>query len=159
MGDGIAPFLAGDRPAEQTVVPRLMGFAKSYGGTMVEPVAAIEVARRLIAAIEAGDLDTIRNLYSEDVQIWHNTDGAFETRAENLRTLSWVVENLADLRYDDIVCQPTPTGFVQQHVLRATGPKGATVALPACIVATVDDGHITRLDEYLDSAHVLRLAT
>jgi ketosteroid isomerase-like protein len=26
--------------------------------------------------------------------------------------------------------------------------------IPACIVGTVNDGQITRIDEYLDSAHV-----
>ena len=74
-----------------------------------------------------------------------------------LRTLAWVVENLADRRYGDVTCQPTPTGFVQQHVLRATGANGNAVELPACIVAVVDGDRITRIDEYLDSAHVARL--
>jgi ketosteroid isomerase-like protein len=31
--------------------------------------------------------------------------------------------------------------------------KDKEIALPACIIATVEGGHITRLDEYLDSAH------
>ena len=58
-----------------------------------------------------------------------------------------VVENLADRRYGDVTCQPTPTGFVQQHVLRATGPNGKAVELSACIVAVVDGDRITRIDE------------
>lgn len=125
--------------------------------TVVEPAAAVEVARRLFAAIEAGDIDTVRDLYTEDAQIWHNTDRKVQSCAENLRTLSWVIGHLADLRYEDVSCQPTPTGFVQQHVLRAGGLQGQTVALPACIVATVDGGRITRIDEYLDSAQVAEL--
>ncbi len=125
---------------------------------MVEPAAAIEVARQLFAAIEAGDIDTVRDLYTGDAGIWHNTDGITQTLDENLRTLSWVIENLADIRYEDVICQPTPTGFVQQHVLHATAPSGAAVALPACIVVTINGSHITRIDEYLDSAHVAQLA-
>lgn len=125
---------------------------------MAEPATAIEVARRLFAAIEAGSIDTVSELYTEDARIWHNTDGVTQTRDENLRTLRWVVENLVKLRYTDVTCQATPTGFVQQHVLRATTPSGASVELPVCIVATVDGGRISRIDEYLDSAHVARLA-
>ena len=33
------------------------------------------------------------------------------------------------------------------------------IALPACIVATVEGGHITRLDEYLDSAQTAVFAS
>jgi len=119
----------------------------------------IEVAERLFGAIEAGDADAVRSLYAEDARIWHNTDGVVQAPEENLRTLSWVVENLTDRRYEDVVRQATAGGFVQQHVLRVTTPDGRRVELPACIVCSVEGGRITRLDEYLDSAHVARLVT
>ncbi len=115
---------------------------------------SLEVARRLFAAIEAGDVEVVRDLYADDAVVWHNNDGVAQTREENLRTLEWVVEHLADRRYEEVTCQPTPTGFVQQHVLRATGPADGPVEVPACLVATVVDGQITRIDEYLDSAHL-----
>jgi len=118
---------------------------------------ALEVARRLFAAIEVGDVDAVRDLYADDAVVWHNSDGVAQTRDENLRTLAWVVEHLADRRYEELRCQPTPTGFVQQHVLRATGPAERPVEVPACLVATVVDGRITRIDEYLDSAHLASL--
>ena len=125
---------------------------------MTDPAHVVAVAKRLFAAIESGDVDAVRDLFTEDARIWHNVDGIEQTRDENLRTLAWVVENLADRRYGDVTCQPTPTGFVQQHVLRATGANGSAVELPACIVAVVDGDRIARIDEYLDSAHVARLA-
>ncbi len=66
-----------------------------------------------------------------------------------------MASNLRDLRYEEVRRQPTPSGFVQQHVLRATLPGGGAFELPACIVIDLDgDGRITRLDEYLDSAAV-----
>lgn len=44
-------------------------------------------------------------------------------------------------------------GAVQQHVLRGTRVStGEEVALHACVVIAVEDGKITRLDEYFDSA-------
>jgi ketosteroid isomerase-like protein len=48
-------------------------------------------------------------------------------------------------------------GFLQEHVLRGTAPGGQVVAMPACIIATVADGRITRIHEYLDPAGVAAL--
>ena len=116
-----------------------------------------DVADRLFAAIEAGDLEAVRSLYAPDAVIWHNTDGSEQTVDENLRVLRWVVGHLADRRYEDVRRSPTQTGFVQQHVLRGTRPDGRRVEVPACLVVSCDAGRITRLEEYLDSAHVARL--
>ena len=126
---------------------------------MAALVGATEVARRLFAAIEAGDIDAVRELYHDDVRIWHNTDGVAQTAEENLRTLGWMVEYLAERRYEEVNCQPTPTGFVQQHVLRVTTLTGTKVELPACMVVTLRDGRISRIDEYFDSAHLAQLVT
>jgi ketosteroid isomerase-like protein len=118
---------------------------------------ALAVAERLFAAIEAGDLDAVRSIYAESVEVWHNTGRDVQTRDENLRVLGWVVRNLHDRRYEEVRRSPTPDGFVQQHVLRAVRPDGQRVEIPACIVCRCDGGRITRLDEYLDSADVVRL--
>ena len=45
-------------------------------------------------------------------------------------------------------------GFVQQHELRGVRQDGVAVRLAACIVCAVEDGRITRLDEYFDSAQL-----
>jgi ketosteroid isomerase-like protein len=41
---------------------------------------------------------------------------------------------------------------IQQHVLRGTLPDGREVALHAAMYLQVRDGHVTRIEEYLDSA-------
>jgi ketosteroid isomerase-like protein len=115
---------------------------------------ALAVADRLFAAIEAGEVDAVRELYDPAVEVWHNTDRAAQGREENLATLDWVVCNLQGLRYTDVRRSATDDGFVQRHVLVATNRAGRRVEVPACVVATVRDGRITRLDEYLDSAAV-----
>jgi ketosteroid isomerase-like protein len=112
---------------------------------------AIETAGKLFRAIENGDVDAIRNIYTPETKIWHNNDGIAQSVEQNLAVLKWVIGNIKHVKYTDVRLQPTPTGFVQQHVLRGRF-KDKDIALPACIVATVEDGHITRLDEYLDSA-------
>jgi ketosteroid isomerase-like protein len=118
---------------------------------------ALAVADQLFRAIVAGRVDLVAELYAADATIWHNHDGVDQTPAENLRVLGWLVENLPGVRYDQIRRSATATGFVQQHVLHVTNPAGTDIAIPACIVATVDDGRITRLEEYLDSRHIDRL--
>lgn len=118
---------------------------------------SLEVADKLFAAIPRGDLDAVRGIYAPDAQIWHNHDGVTQDVTANLRVLAWVVQNVKGIRYEEVRRQATPTGFVQQHVLRGTGPSGKPVEIPACIVCTVAGGRITRLDEYLDSAQIAAL--
>lgn len=114
----------------------------------------LQLADRFFAAIPKGDLETVRGIYAPDALIWHNDDQATQSVEQNLRVLAWVVKNISGLRYEEIRRHVTPSGFVQQHVLRGTAPNGRALEVPACILCTVKDGRITRLDEYLDSAQV-----
>ena len=114
------------------------------------------VADDLFASIEKGDIDGVRALYAPNAVIWHNTDGIEQNADQNLAVLQWVIDNLADRAYDDVRRSEFDGGFVQQHVLRFTR-NGVRQEVPACIVAAVSDGKITRIDEYLDSAHVARI--
>ena len=117
---------------------------------------AAAIADRLFAAIETGDIDVVRNLYAPDAVIWHNNDEAEQTPDHNLAVLQWVVDHLADRRYEDVRRHITGDGFVQQHVLRFTR-DGERYGIPACLVVTCDGDHITRIEEYLDSAHIRRI--
>jgi ketosteroid isomerase-like protein len=119
---------------------------------------ALAVAERLFAAIPKGDIEAVRALYATDAVIWHNFDQKSQTPAENLAVLSWVVSNIKGLRYEEIQREATLNGFIQQHVLRGTAPNGSALEVPACIVCTVKNGRITRLDEYLDTAQLAPLS-
>ena len=119
----------------------------------------LELCDQLFSAIMRADIDAVRQIYAPDAVIWHNNDGQEETPDRNLRVLSWVARNIKDIRYEDIRRQETPTGFVQQHVLRGIAPNGTSLEIPACIVCQVSGGRITRLDEYLDSAHTAALTS
>lgn len=115
------------------------------------------VAQQLFDAIERGDVEALRSLYHVDARIWHNTDGAEQSVGENLRVLRWLVRNTSLRRYDEVRREIIPSGFVQMHVLRLDLGTGGSVQIPACLVARVSHGLITRIDEYLDSAHVAAL--
>jgi len=116
---------------------------------------SLEVAEQLFKAIEHGDVATVRGLYAPHIKIWHNFDGATQKIDENLALLEWMVGNITEIAYSNIKRQPTPTGFVQQHVLHGrVKSSGKAVAIAACMVGIVEGGQITRLDEYLDSAQI-----
>jgi len=120
---------------------------------------ADEIADRLFAAIERGDVEGVRGVYDPDARVWHNYDEVEQSVEENLGVLAWVIRTLADRSYDEVRRQPTTTGFVQQHVLRFTRGDGTRQEVPACLVVACDHeaGTITRIDEYIDSAHVARI--
>jgi ketosteroid isomerase-like protein len=100
----------------------------------------------LLAAITAGNVEAVRDIYAPDAVIWHNNDGIEQSADDNLRVLGWVVTNIRNLRYENVHRQRTDSGFMQQHVLRGTAPNGHELSIPACIVCTVHNGRITRLD-------------
>ena len=55
-------------------------------------------------------------------------------------------------RYEIVRRAPAGDGVIQQHVLRGTLRSGQEVALHAVMYLQVRDGHVTRIEEYLDSA-------
>lgn len=116
-------------------------------------LSPLDVAERLFNAIQAGDLAAVSAIYDPDVRIWHNNDQATQDRETNLRVIGWLAKNIPDIRYEEVRRHLFAGGFVQQHVLRGTAPNGKPFEVPACIVCEVAGGRVTRLDEYLDSAH------
>ncbi len=117
----------------------------------------LELCDLFFAAISRGDIDAVRAIYAPDAVIWHNDEKAEQTPDRNLKVLGWVTRNIKDMRYEEVRRHATPTGFVEQHVLRGVAPNGAPLEIPACIVCEVREGRITRLDEYLDSAQTAAL--
>ena len=115
------------------------------------------LADRLIHAIEKSDLETARGCYTPGARIWHNFDGIAQTVDENLKTLKWMDKRLSNRRYEVKSRHAFDGGYVQQHVLHGTLNNGEAFAMPACLVVTVKDGRIARLEEYLDTAHTLAL--
>lgn len=113
-----------------------------------------DLAKRFFDAIEAGDIDAVADSYTEDAVIWHNFDGLEQSRADNLETLKGMVGRISDRLYDDRRVEVFEGGFVQQHVLRGTRKDGVRLSMPGVLVCQVRDGKISRIDEYLDSAHV-----
>ena len=110
-----------------------------------------ELVARFFTALEAGDIDTVRAIYAPEALIWHNDDLVDQSVADNLKVLAALHRTVSGLRYDVIRRAVVDDGVLQQHVLRGTLPDGTDVELHAAMYLQVRDGHITRIEEYLDS--------
>jgi len=110
-----------------------------------------DTVNRFFAAIEAGDIEQVKAIYAPDCLIWHNDDLLEQPVEDNLKVLAGLHRAVSGLRYDVVRRAVTGDGVIQQHVLRGSLPNGAEVALHAAMYLQVRDGHITRIEEYLDS--------
>jgi len=109
------------------------------------------LADRFMRAIETGDIQAVRACYAPDARIWHNNDGLEQTVDENARVLAWVARHLSGRRYEIKSRHIFDGGYVQQHVLHGSLRNGKLFSMPACLVVTVTNGRIARLNEYLES--------
>lgn len=130
---------------------------------MNEPnVGPAETAARLcdelMAAVVDDELHRIADgVLAEDAVIWSSDTGVEQDVTGNLKRLRWITRNIAGRRYDNVRRASTPTGLVQQHVVRGTAPNGAELSIPACFVVEVRGERIVRIDEYFDSASIAAL--
>ena len=112
------------------------------------------IASAFFAAIERGDLDVVRELYSAEAEIWHNVTNRVQTRDENLALLRYFTRRVSERRYEVLAREFFDGGFVQRHVLHGRLESGDLIAAPVCLVIHVSKGRIDRLFEYLDPATV-----
>ncbi|WP_245234013.1 nuclear transport factor 2 family protein [Mycobacterium sp. PS03-16] len=120
--------------------------------------AVEEVADRLFAAIADSDIAAVEALWAPDVRVWHSGDRRDNERARALRVIGWFVGRTVERRYEVLDRRFFDGGFVQQHILHATGTGGEVVAMRVCIVIMVgEDGLITRIDEYFDTTDLAPL--
>lgn len=115
------------------------------------------IARALFDAFQVGDIETARSLCHEGFEGSQN-GGPAMNRDGLLGFVAAVKARVPDFRYEDIVCEATPDGFVEEHTVRGTLPDGGQINLRLCVVASVEDGKVRHVREYLDSAGAVGLA-
>jgi uncharacterized protein len=111
-----------------------------------------KVAEAMNRATGAADRSELETLFTEDAVVWHNFDDLDGDRDRLITSVASLHGSVPDLRVEVLAQAGTASGFVQRQVFRGSGP-GGELALHSCVVATVtDDGRISRLDEYVDTA-------
>ncbi|MDT5102308.1 MAG: hypothetical protein QOC76_6045 [Mycobacterium sp.] len=117
-----------------------------------------DVADRLFAAIERGDAATVEAMWAADVLVWKSAEPQDQVKKRALRVISWFMDTTTERRYEIIDRQFFDGGFVQQHVLHATGRNGGSISMRVCIVVKVGStGLVSRIDEYFDPAEIAPL--
>lgn len=125
-----------------------------------------ETADRLFASITLGDKAAVERLWSEDIAVWRAGAGPDPLRTDDkaraLRVIDWFITATAARRYEILdrrfFDDGAVSGFVQQHILHATGHAGRTISMRVCIVIRVGaNGLIERIDEYFDPAQIAPL--
>jgi len=111
-----------------------------------------ELCHRFFDAVEACDGDTVAALYAPDFTFWINRGGAESTREASLETLRKGYALHRRRTYDDRIIDTFESGFVARYSVNVVEHNGRRTSLWACVVAQCKDGHITRIDEYLDSS-------
>ena len=110
-----------------------------------------EIADRLLSCLTSGELDVAASLCAPDVTVRQNggRSRSFEAVAEQVRAIRRVAP---DWRFENPVRGETEWGFVEEHDSCGTLPDGTTFRFAICNVATIENGLITSIREYLDSA-------
>ena len=117
-----------------------------------------DVAERLFAAIEKGDAAAVEALWDDEVLVWKSAEPQEQVKTRALRVIFWFMDATTERRYEILDRQFFDGGFVQQHVLHATGRNGGSISMRVCIVIKVGtNGLISRIDEYFDPAAIAPL--
>ncbi len=122
-----------------------------------------QVADQLFAAIEQSDETTLAQLFDDDIAVWRVGARRDDDKKRALKVLRWFIGVTTQRRYEILDRQLFPGGFVQQHILHATGRDGGLIALRVCIVIRVgvspscSQALISRIDEYFDPAELAPL--
>jgi ketosteroid isomerase-like protein len=117
--------------------------------------AIVDVADQLFAAIERSDEARLSELFDDDIAVWRVGARRDDDKERALKVLRWFVGVTENRRYEVLDRQLFCDGFVQQHILHATGRNGGLIALRVCIVIKVNSNdHINRIDEYFDPAQL-----
>lgn len=122
----------------------------------------IDAANRLFAAIERSDIAAVDAMWSDDIAVWRVGSRRDDDKARAMRVIDWFIGVTTQRRYEILDRQlfedGSARGFVQQHVLHATGRGGQSISLRVCIVIRLGaDGLIVRIDEYFDPAEIAPL--
>lgn len=122
----------------------------------------LDAANRLFTAIERSDVAAVDAMWSNEIAVWRVGARRDNDKTRAMRVIDWFIGATTQRRYEILDRQlfddGSVRGFVQQHILHATGHAGQSISLRVCIVIRVGtDGLIERIDEYFDPAGIAPL--
>jgi ketosteroid isomerase-like protein len=110
-----------------------------------------DIAEAIGRSAATRDLDIARRLFAPGATVWNAIGDATMKVEDSLRSLQAVLDVTSELSYTDVRVMPTAQGYLEQHYVDAVMKGGQHVRIPAIMVVTVNDGLITRLEEYIEA--------
>lgn len=122
---------------------------------VTDELAILSIADDLSTAMEGSDVGMIQEIWNDDIAVWHSGDRADNDYDRAYAVICWFLNRTTKRRYEVLDRRAFEGGFVQQHILHATGTNGAVIAMRVCIVvALAANGLISRIDEYFDPREI-----
>jgi ketosteroid isomerase-like protein len=119
-----------------------------------------EIAAALHLALETGQAEDLGPLLADDAVVWHNSDRLTLTKDQALPRIEGVARLVDAVQVEVISRQEAPESFVEQIVLRGVMRlNGSPLELHNCLVVSLRDGLVTRIDEYVDPNVTSQLKT
>ena len=110
------------------------------------------IVDRFYAGLASGNLDAALACLTPDVRVWHSFDGIAQDRESSLAGWRGLVAAFPERAFVDVRRHRVPGGFVQQQLMTGRTAAGELVGWPVCVMITLRDGLISRIDEYIDRA-------
>jgi ketosteroid isomerase-like protein len=118
-----------------------------------------EFVRAFSHALETGDADALVGHLAPESIVWHNHDRQEVDAVTNMQGVGVLAKMVRDLKLDVLRVAPTPDGFVMQFVMRGiVTANGKPFEMQNCIVVSMIDGKVTRIDEYVDPTVAAQLS-
>ena len=115
-------------------------------------MTVLELAKKYMNALSAGDVAGARSCLHPDARIWHNYDGAEQSVDENMGTFKFLLQKSTELSYDIHRMEEIEGGYLQRHTLNITSVAGDKLSSEALAMIFVEGGQITRIEEFIDPA-------
>lgn len=121
-------------------------------------MSTLDLAKRFMAAAGQGDDVAARECLHPDCEIWHNFDNATQTVDENMALMLRMKAASKERIYEIHMMEEVPNGYVQRHTLHITSlDVENTYSAEALSWISVNEGKITRIEEFIDPAPIMPL--
>ena len=118
----------------------------------------VEVALAVLDVLATGNPHAADHVLADDAVLWHNDGNGEAQAAEGFAGASGLHQIVEDLTVEVLLAEPLPTGAVLRFEVHGTvRGTGGQLCARNCMFATVVDGRITRVDEYLDPTFLAQL--
>lgn len=119
----------------------------------------LDFARKFLTYLQSGDYEKIRACYQPDCKIWHNFDNHTQTVDENMALLERMLGAAKEIEYVINRLELIEDGYLQHHTLKMTAKSGKIYSTEACVIATLTNGKLSDIKEWIDTKPLLPIFT